>query len=632
MSAIEQVKSHLDIVEVIGQYTQVKKAGRNFKALCPFHQEKTPSFIIFPDSQNYHCFGCGANGDVFTFMMQIENLTFPEALRQLAQRAGVTLAPPTPQEKEADQQRQRLRELNLAAAHFFQRQLRHSPAGAAARSYLEKRGILEQTAHDFLLGYAPDSWEALSRHLHSEGYSEQDLRLAGLVVERDDGTSYDRFRHRLIFPICDRRGHVIGFGGRMLDPEQMPKYLNSPQTPLFDKSSTLYGLDRAAQAIRRQGYAILVEGYFDVLTAHQHGYRQVVAPMGTALTQEQVRQLKRLTQKLLLALDADAAGMMATMRGLEVIREAMDERDVPVPTARGLVRFERELDGEVRIVVLPAGRDPDEVIQADPEDWQERLERARPVLEYVLERLAAEAELDSAKGKAAAVQEALPLLSQVHDPVEQAHYVQRLAQLVQVEERTILAQLQQQKRRSGHPGRAKLPPPLEIPLSAGEAETVEGFLLALLHRFPSLTGELPPGTSSLLAREEHRSLLDTLEKGQLAVLPDALRVYLQELEQRFQSDLQMSWEKARQALEEGLGRLRILNHERQYQQCRYMLVQAYAEGDLPLAQEMGQRLSILSQHRGNIPTPPPSRLYPDLRRHLGETEEPAAESLWEEER
>lgn len=625
MSTIEEVKSRIDIVEIIGQYVPLKKAGRNFKAVCPFHQEKTPSFIVFPESQHYHCFGCGANGDVFTFIMQTENRTFPEALQLLARRAGVVLRPPTPQEKETDQRRERLRELNLAAAHFFHNQLWLSEAGASARAYLEERGISRETAQTFLLGYAPDEWEALSKHLKERGYSEEELLTAGLVIERDSGGSYDRFRHRLMFSIRDQQGHVIGFGGRMLDPERPPKYMNSPQTPLFDKSSVLYGLDQATVHIRKQGEAILVEGYFDVLNAHQHGYQNVTAPMGTALTESQVRLLKRLTHQLTLALDADTAGSMATLRGLEVIQEAMDKREVPVPTAHGLIRFERELDGEVRIVVLPAGQDPDQVIRANPANWGKRLKEARPVLDYILERIAQESDLTTAKGKAAAVQQALPLLAEIHDPVEQGHYVQRLAHLVQVEERAILAQLPRKRQTRKRPTRSSLQElPADLPIIFRKDETVEGYLLALLQHHPPLKDSLPPGSYSLFSREEHRVLFEALTGSTPGedLLAGELQRYMEDLHNRFQADVDMTWELANRALEQCLDRLKVLNNERQYQHYRYMLLQAYEEGDIPLVQEMGQRLSSLSQQQGQIPTPPPSRIYPDLRRHLSEEEEP----------
>ncbi len=617
MSLIEEVKSRTDIVEIVGERVPLKKAGRNYKGLCPFHQERTPSFIVFPESQSYHCFGCGAGGDVLAFLMQQDNLTFGEALQLLARRAGVVLRPPTPQEEEADRQRTRLRELNLAAAHFFHQQLLHGPDAEIARAYLQKRGIAPETVRTFLLGYAPDRWEALLHHLRERGYTTEEMLAAGVVSRREGGRLHDRFRHRLIFPIRDRSGHIIGFGGRMLDESRPPKYLNSPQTLLFDKSTVLYGLDQAATAIRKEGRVVLVEGYLDVLTAHQHGYRNVVAPMGTALTEAHIAILKRLTNRLFLALDADTAGAMATMRGLEVIREAMDERAVPVPTAGGLVRLERELDGEVRIVVLPAGHDPDEVIREDPAGWADRLDEALPVLEYVLQQVARQADLSTAKGKAEAVRQVLPLLAEVHNPVERGHYVQRLAHLLQVEERAILAQL----RPAGRSRPQRGPAPVEAPPVVREEQVVERYLVALLHRFPSLVENLPSDLGTILAQEEHRTLVDLLRRGGMAPpagLPDELADYLEQLDRAFRVELDLNDEQAREALNQALNRLRVLAIERQYRQYTYMVEQAEKEGDRELARQALEQLSFLSRQRGMIPTPPPSPVYPDLRRYLEE--------------
>ncbi len=624
MGNIEEIKSRLDIVEIVGQLVPLKKAGRNYKGLCPFHQEKTPSFIVFPEGQNYHCFGCGANGDIFTFTMQTENVDFSEALRILAGRAGVVLRPPTEQEKETDRQRQRLQELNLAAAQYFHHQLRYGDAGAGVRRYIEGRGITPETVAAYLLGYAPDRWDGLLNYLHERGYRDTDLNTAGLVIEREGrGGFYDRFRHRLIFPIRDQQGHIIGFGGRALEAEQQPKYMNSPQTPLFDKGAALYGLDQAAPAIRQEGRAILVEGYFDVLMAHQQGYRNVVAPMGTALTPTQVHLLKRLTHRLYLALDPDVAGAAAMLRGLDVIREALDGRAVPVPTARGLVRFERELDGEVRIVALPAGQDPDEVIRADPAQWEALVEGALPVVEYVLQGLAQSADLQTAKGKAAAVEQALPLLAEIHNPVEQAHYIQRLAHIVGVDERAIAAQLQKPApaRRSPRDREQPAAPPA-VPLPGRREEAIEGFFLALLYRFPHLGETLPAGLEAIFSQEENRTLLAHLQMGPAAgLLPGELQTYLEGLLLRFQDQLNLGEDPARRAMEECLNRLQSLANSRQRREYQEVLAQAQEEGNSELAQEAFRRLSILSQRRWTITMPPPRRLYPDARRYLGEETE-----------
>jgi DNA primase len=441
MSVVDEVKERLDIVDVISGYVPLKKAGRNFKGLCPFHAEKTPSFIVFPDTQSWHCFGaCGTGGDVFSFIMKRENLEFGEALQLLAKQAGVELAPRGPSETAEEKRKERLREINTAATQYFHNLLLQSKEGARAGEYLARRGIASETISAFQLGYALDAWEALKDHLAGRGYEVADILAAGLIVEREGGGYYDRFRGRLIFPIRDRRGQVIGFGGRVLD-DGLPKYLNSPQTPLFDKSSVLYGIDLAKGAIRRENMVVIVEGYMDVLMAHQHGIANVVASMGTALTETQLRVLKRLTKKFILALDADVAGDQATLRGLALARETLDHQIVPVPTPRGLISYEERLDAEIRIITLPEGKDPDEVIREDPDRWNELVQSALPVVDYYFEALTSDLDLNSAKGKSEAVRGLLPIIREITDSTEQTHYVQKLSRLVREDERKLQARL-----------------------------------------------------------------------------------------------------------------------------------------------------------------------------------------------
>jgi len=465
MSVVDEVKERLDIVDVISGYVSLKKAGRSFKGLCPFHAEKTPSFIVFPDTQSWHCFGaCGTGGDVFSFIMKRENIEFGEALQLLAKRAGVELAPRGPAETAEEKRKERLREINTAAAQYFHNLLLQSREGARAKEYLGRREMASETINAFQLGYALDAWEALKGHLVGRGYKVTDILAAGLIVKREGGGHYDRFRGRLIFPIRDVRGRVIGFGGRVLD-DGLPKYLNSPQTPLFNKSSVLYGIDLAKGAIRRENMAVIVEGYMDVLMAHQHGMANVVASMGTALTEAQLRLLKRLTKKFTLALDADAAGDQATLRGLALARETLDRQIVPVPTSRGLISYEGRLDAEIRIITLPEGKDPDEVIRENPDRWNELVQAALPVVDYYFEALTSDLDLTSAKGKSEAVRRLLPIIREITDSTEQTHYVQKLSRLVRDDERKLqarlkgkgkrLAEIVPQKRRgplSGLPG------------------------------------------------------------------------------------------------------------------------------------------------------------------------------------
>ena len=443
MGTVEEVKNRTDIVELISGYVSLKKAGRNYKGICPFHAEKTPSFVVFPDTQTWHCFGaCGTGGDVFSFFMQREGLDFSEALRELARRAGVLLSPPTPQTEAADRQREKLLDIHTAAAQYYHHLLRQSKEGTHAREYSAGREINSETLERFQLGYALDAWDGLKHHLLDRGYTEDDLVEAGLLVKKEEtGSSYDRFRNRLIIPIRDTQGRVIAFGARALDPNDVPKYLNSPQTPLFDKSSTLYGLDLAKKSIRNNDRAIIVEGYMDVLSAHQHGHANVVAGMGTALTEAQLKLLKRFTKNFVLALDADTAGDAATLRGISLAHEALDRQAIPVPTAQGLIRFEDQLEADIRIASLPPGRDPDDILRQTPDLWLEIIDNALPVVDFYLQVVSAQYDLTTAKGKSALVREVLPLLREISDPVERRHYVGQLARLVKIDERVLLAEL-----------------------------------------------------------------------------------------------------------------------------------------------------------------------------------------------
>jgi DNA primase len=435
----DQIKERIDIVEFISAYVSLRKAGRNYLGFCPFHTNtRTPAFTVYPDTQSYHCFGCKASGTVFDFLMQREGLEFKDALEQLAKRAGVQLKERTEQDTQQDQLRTRLLEINNATATFFHHMLVKSPKGEIARTYVEKRKIDQPTIEAFQLGYSPDEWSALLAYLTDrKGFEPEEIEAAGLAIRRENGGYYDRFRGRLMFPIRDAKGQVIAFGGRALGDAQ-PKYMNSPQTLLFDKSRVLYGLDLARDTIRSSDSTVIVEGYVDVIIAHQYGFLNVVAPLGTALTSEHVGVIKKLAAKrVYLALDADAAGVRAMIKGLQTLQENLDGHDVPVPTPQGYIRWERELDAEVRIIALPDGKDPDEVIQANPEQWRTLVAGARPAMDFYIGALTSDLDLRSAKGKAEAVARLAPLLAQVANPVEQAHHIQQIARLVEIEERIV---------------------------------------------------------------------------------------------------------------------------------------------------------------------------------------------------
>ncbi|MDA8189049.1 MAG: DNA primase [Dehalococcoidales bacterium] len=498
-SVINEIKDRLNIVDIVSPTVDLKKMGRNFKGICPFHAEKTPSFIVFPDGGNYHCFGCGANGDILTFVMKTQGLDFGEALQLLAQRAGVKLPERRQEAAVEDQKRDRLREINSAAAQYFNHLLLRTEAGKAAREYLERRGIAGSTVETFQLGYSMDSWSASSQYLSGKGYKPAEIVEAGLVVTKDDGDHYDRFRGRLMFPIRDNRGNVIGFGARALDDSQ-PKYLNSPQTAIFDKGASLYGIDQAQRSIRDTDRAVIVEGYVDVLISHQCGIKNVIASLGTALTERQVGILKKLTKNLVLALDPDAAGDEATLRGLEVAKQVFDKKAVPVPTWRGLIRYEYKLDADIRIITLPRGQDPDEVIRENAEQWQWLVDRALPIIDYYFNVVTSRLDLSEAKGKSAAVEQLLPVIKELRDKVEQAHYLQKLANLVQVSERSLEmrlsrvnldgpGQVQRRDRKEGEEERKG------ATRGAGDARTrasisLEEYFLTVLFNYPEMFGSI----------------------------------------------------------------------------------------------------------------------------------------------
>jgi DNA primase len=451
MSTIDEIKDRIDIVDLVSETVKLRRSGKSYTGFCPFHHNtKTPAFAVFPESGTWRCFGeCNEGGDIFKYVMKKEGWDFTEALRYLAERAGVRLEPRTPEREAAEEQYGRLRALLEAAASFFHTNLIKTPAGQPALDYLLKRGLTRETIETFGLGYAPDSYEATLKHLREQGYSTGEMSQAGMVNERDSGGVYDKFRNRITFPIRDNAGKMTGFGARILNPEDNPKFLNSPQTVLFDKSHLLYGLDLARKAIRAKDQVVIVEGYLDVIVLHQAGYTNTVSPMGTALNEDQLRYLKKFTKRIVLALDADAAGEKATLRGLEMARQALDRTDELVFDAHGLLRHEARLQADVRVTTLPAGKDPDEVVLADPEEWQRILDRAKPIVLHVMDTLAANSNINDAKVKSEVAAQVLPLIEDIPSPIERDTYRQQLARLLKLDERTLLGnqRVQEQPRR-----------------------------------------------------------------------------------------------------------------------------------------------------------------------------------------
>jgi len=441
MNTIDEIRNRLDIVDIISESVKLRRSGKNYTGFCPFHANtRTPAFVVFPDTGSWRCFGeCNEGGDIFQYVMKKEGVDFKEALKMLADRAGIQLEPLTPQKKEESEREDHLRKLLEEAIIFYRHQLINSEPGKLARTYLrEKRGIKPETEETWELGYAPKSWDAALIYFKNKDYPISDIVEAGLLTEREDGKVYDRFRHRIMIPIRDMSGQVTGFGGRVLDPEDVPKFINSPQSILFDKSSILYGLDKARRAIRIENQAVIVEGYFDVIVVHQEGFQNVVSPMGTALTEIQIRMLKRFTRRLTLALDPDAAGQKATLKGLEVAREASDHNSDPIFDARGLIHYESRLQADLRVCTLPDELDPDEIVIQDTKLWEQIIQNAQPIIYHVLNSLTEGQDLDDPKIKSAIAAQILPLVKDVSNPIERDAYRQQIARILKIDERVLL--------------------------------------------------------------------------------------------------------------------------------------------------------------------------------------------------
>jgi DNA primase len=440
MTAVDEIKARLDIVDIVSETVNLRHAGKNYSGFCPFHTNtKTPAFAVFPDTQTWRCFGqCNQGGDIFSYVMKREGWDFPETLRFLADRAGVTLQEFTPEQQEQVEENERLREILSRAVTFFQHQLRNTAGGKAVLDYLYNRKLTDETIDAFALGYAPDSWDALTNYMTSRQISQEDLVNAGLVSEREDGGIYDRFRHRLVIPIRDHQGRMAGFGGRVLRPDDVPKYLNSPKTAVFDKGRLLFGLDMARREIRAQDQVVIVEGYLDVIGPYQAGFKNCVSPMGTALTEDQFRLIKRYSRKIILALDPDAAGQRATLRGLQIARESLEREGEVRFDARGLMQIEGRLKADIRVTALPDGLDPDEIALDDPNRWAQLIKDAKPVVIHVMETLALREDFDDPKAKEEIANQVLPLIEDIRGSVEREAYRQQLARLLKVDERALV--------------------------------------------------------------------------------------------------------------------------------------------------------------------------------------------------
>ncbi|MGE3270611.1 MAG: DNA primase [Chloroflexota bacterium] len=540
-STIDEIKRRLDVVDVIGQTVQLKRAGKGFKGLCPFHGEKSPSFWVTPERGTWHCFGCGEGGDIFSFVQKRDNLDFREALKFLGERAGVAVQEAARPDPNAKQERDRHHAILESMALYYRGALA-GPAGAEARAYIDSRGLTAQTSERFALGYADAPGRGLERHLTRAGYGLDECVKAGALGRSEDGQRvFDRFRDRVIFPIRDVDGHVIGFGGRAMRADQQPKYLNSPQTDVFDKGSNLYALDQARDTIRKQGQAIVVEGYMDALMAHQAGFTNVIATLGTAITERHVQTLRRQSaREIVLCLDNDAAGLRAALRGSGVAHDST--RDEAPRIDFSLLNQSERMRGrdntpaifiERRTILkafsLTDGKDPDEVIRHDPDQWVRASAGAKPIIDFVFENLPRVYDLSVTEGRREAARAAVGLIYDVSDPIDRDQYLQRLATVIG----TGVDILREFARRSMHvvarneaaparpvsplgqppapasPDAPPAPPDLRIPLVDPD-EQLQDFVIALLLRVG--TADVWPEANDF-ASALHRAILQHLQDG-----------------------------------------------------------------------------------------------------------------------
>lgn len=567
MDPVEEIKERLSIDEIVGSYVQLKQAGRNFKGLCPFHEEKTPSFMVSTEKGIYHCFGCGEGGDIFSFVEKMDGLDFRDTLQRLAQKANVELPQYQGGNEKQKQHKQRLREALSAAAQYYHIQLGRAQE---ARNYVtNQRELTAETVKDFKVGYAPGGNQRIMQFLGKHGFTEQELLDAGLIKKRG-GRMQDVFRQRIMIPFFDTSGSIIGFTGRVLD-EGVPKYLNTPQTPLFDKSRFIFGLYQVKEHIRSSNEAVIVEGNLDVLRSYQAGIRNVVAISGTALTKQQIKQLSRFATTITLAFDADSAGAGATERALPLAQEA------------GVSLY---------IASLPPGTDPDDVIRRDSSEWQRIIDNKAYVMDWLLQLLPAVYDVNSAQGKKALTDRAASVLRRLQDPVEQEHYVKQVADMVGSAPATITKKLTSESKTSPRPSSSSASRRKEAP-EHDEAETVANALLSMAAVYPDVRTALGESTIERLPeymqaaatylRDSEETLdVDNLPK-ELQSVANYVKILLLKGEEEYGSWAALDRQVEAFSL---VHRLNELQTKRYKQHLSQQITAAEAAGDYDLRQKL----------------------------------------------
>ncbi len=588
-----EIKSKLPVIDVVGETVALKRAGSAYKGLCPFHAEKTPSFIVSPDRESWRCFGCGEGGDIFTFLMRRDGIDFREALSRLAEKAGVELSAQTATE---DRYRKRLRDALEAAIAWYREVLLRTPQAEKARAYLEERGLTSETLERFSIGYALTNWGALTSRLISRGFKDEELISAGLASPSNRGGVIDKFRGRIIIPIRDASGRAVGLGGRIMPGAEGPKYLNSPAGPLFDKSHILYGLDLAKATIRREKLTVIVEGYTDVMAAHQAGFTNVVASLGTALTKGQVEQALKYADEVALAYDVDLAGETATQRGLL-------EELVPVAD-------------KFRVIRISAEKDPDEFVRNDPEGWRRAVAERTELMEYWIQQVTTTVDIQSVGGRREVTSVILPIIKRFNSPVEQSLYLQRLGRLVNVDEKVLREALAREPvRRAARAAPVPVGPGI-APASPLGPDPLEREALGLLLRYPALIAELTPeeplpfhdaaATALIVAWKAHVSEgpataadLETFVGGLDPATAGLARELLGYLAANGNSTPLEPGE-ARNELRTCLLRLQKGRVAEDMHDAQLLLVEAQREGDQEQVQALNHTLNQLREKRNDV--------------------------------
>ena len=516
MAITEDIKDRIDIVDLISSYITLNKAGANYKAICPFHSEKTPSFIVSPQRQTWRCFGaCSTGGDILSFVMKIENIDFSTSIKQLSQQAGININSSLEQKKSDF-----LLEINERAALFFEESLK-TKTGSLAKEYIRKRDLTEKTISEFRIGFSPSGNNSLVSKLLSLGFDEKQIQKAGLSNMSSTGFAKDFFWNRVMFPIHNKQGKVIGFGGRNLD-DSTPKYLNTPKTEIFDKQSILYGLNKASSSIKNLNCAIIVEGYMDVITAHQNEQQNVIASMGTAITEQQVNSIKRIAQDYVLAMDSDTAGQSATLRSLESAWHVLDSTNQNNYSQNTLLNLGKP--PKIRIASLPPGEDPDSLIKNDLNRWKILIETATPYKEFVIDIVCEKNEKTTPEGKGQIINALLPIITSSKSGVEQEHYIETLSKKIQVSAGVIRSSI---GRLSKNSKRQKNRSNASVTLSALQSNPykTENFIMAILLQFPQSKEKINATEVEIFQKTENREIFtsylnsNTIEELELILAP-----------------------------------------------------------------------------------------------------------------